>query len=52
MDLDFLFAQVVVDQAKVDTPTPNCGNMLAAVAPFALETGLVAPQGTRRHCAC
>ena len=46
VDLDFLFAQVVVDQAKVDT-TPNCGNMLAAVVPFALETGLVEPQG--RH---
>jgi len=44
VDLDFLFAQVVVDQAKVDT-TPNCGNMLAAVVPFALETGLVAAQG-------
>ena len=44
MDLDFLFAQVVVDEAKVDT-TPNCGNMLAAVVPFALETGLVEPQG-------
>lgn len=44
VDLDFLFAQVVVDQALVDT-TPNCGNMLAAVVPFALETGLVQPQG-------
>lgn len=44
VDLEFLFAQVVVDQAIVDT-TPNCGNMLAAVVPFALETGLVHPQG-------
>ena len=44
VDLDFLFAQVVVDQASVDT-TPNCGNMLAAVVPFALETGLVQAQG-------
>jgi 4-oxalomesaconate tautomerase len=44
VDLDFLFAQITVDQAKVDT-TPNCGNMLAAVVPFALETGLVEPQG-------
>lgn len=44
IDLDFLFAQVVVDRAIVDT-TPNCGNMLAAVVPFALETGLVRPQG-------
>lgn len=44
VDLDFLFAQVVVDKAIVDT-TPNCGNMLAAVVPFALETGLVQAQG-------
>lgn len=44
VDLDFLFAQVVVDKALVDT-TPNCGNMLAAVVPFALETGLVKAQG-------
>ena len=44
VDLDFLFAQVVVEEARVDT-TPNCGNMLAAVVPFALETGLVEPQG-------
>jgi 4-oxalomesaconate tautomerase len=44
VDLDFLFAQVVVDQALVDTK-PNCGNMLAAVVPFALERGLVAAQG-------
>ena len=44
VDIDFLFAQVVVDQAKVDT-TPNCGNMLAAVVPFALETGLIEAQG-------
>ncbi len=44
VDLDFLFAQVVVDQAIVDT-TPNCGNMLAAVVPFALERGLVQARG-------
>lgn len=42
--LDFLFAQLQPDKDTVDT-TPNCGNMLAAVVPFALETGLVAPQG-------
>jgi 4-oxalomesaconate tautomerase len=38
-DIDFLFAQVGVDEAKVDT-TPNCGNILAGVGPFALERGL------------
>ena len=44
IDLNFLFAQVMVDQAIVDT-TPNCGNMLAAAVPFALEVGLVKSQG-------
>lgn len=44
VDLEFLFAQVSVDKALVDT-TPNCGNMLAAVVPFALETGLVQAHG-------
>ncbi|HEY5264329.1 MAG TPA: PrpF domain-containing protein, partial [Steroidobacteraceae bacterium] len=44
VDLEFLFAQVSVKEARVDT-TPNCGNMLAAVAPFGIETGLVAARG-------
>jgi len=42
--LEFLFAQVSIQEALVDT-TPNCGNMLAAVVPFGLETGLVTPTG-------
>ncbi len=44
VDLEFLFAQLQPDKDTVDT-TPNCGNMLAAVVPFALETGLVQPRG-------
>jgi 4-oxalomesaconate tautomerase len=44
VDLDFLFAQLQPDQDSVDT-TPNCGNMLAAVVPFALERGMVLAQG-------
>jgi 4-oxalomesaconate tautomerase len=44
VDLEFLFAQVSIKESRVDT-TPNCGNMLAAVAPFGLETGLVKPTG-------
>lgn len=44
VDLDFLFAQLQPNKDTVDT-TPNCGNMLAAVVPFALETGLVRAQG-------
>ncbi len=39
VDIDFLFAQVGVDKPMVDT-TPNCGNILAGVAPFAIERGL------------
>src|SRR5438128_1687454 len=41
VDLEFLFAQVLIKEPRVDT-TPNCGNMLAAVAPFAIERRLVA----------
>src|SRR5690606_12811831 len=37
------FAQVVVGEGRVDT-TPNCGNMLAGVGPFAIETGLAEAQ--------
>ena len=43
VDLDFLFAQLQPDQDTVDT-TPNCGNMLAAVVPFALQTGMLQAQ--------
>jgi 2-methylaconitate cis-trans-isomerase PrpF/tripartite-type tricarboxylate transporter receptor subunit TctC len=47
-DVDYLFAQVGVGQQSVDT-RPNCGNMLAGVAPFAIEQGLVpAGDGTTR----
>jgi 4-oxalomesaconate tautomerase len=44
IDLEFLFAQVSVKEGRVDT-TPNCGNMLAAVAPYGIETGLVGTAG-------
>ncbi|VVE63871.1 4-oxalomesaconate tautomerase [Pandoraea captiosa] len=40
-DVDYLFAQVVVDEARVDYGQ-NCGNLLAGVGPFAIERGLVA----------
>jgi 2-methylaconitate cis-trans-isomerase PrpF len=39
-DVDYLFAQVDVKSRKVDT-SPNCGNMLSGVGPFAIEQGLV-----------
>lgn len=41
-DVDYLFAQVGVGEHSVDT-RPNCGNMLAGVAPFAIEQGLIEP---------
>jgi len=40
-DVDYLFLQVVVDEARVDAGQ-NCGNLLAGVGPFAIENGLVA----------
>lgn len=43
-DVDYLFAQVNVRERTVDT-SPNCGNMLAGVGPFALESGLVRADG-------
>jgi 4-oxalomesaconate tautomerase len=50
VDLDFLFAQLQPEDDTVDT-TPNCGNMLAAVVPFAVASGLAqatAPTTTLR----
>lgn len=44
VDVDYLFAQVVVDQPRVDYGQ-NCGNILAGVGPFALERGLIQAQG-------
>lgn len=43
-DVDYLFAQVNVRERTVDM-SPNCGNMLAGVGPFALESGLIAAKG-------
>ena len=43
IDVDFLFAQVAVDKPSVDT-SPNCGNILSGVGPFAIERGLVKAQ--------
>lgn len=40
-DVDYLFLQVAVDKAEV-TDRQNCGNILAAIGPFAVERGLVA----------
>jgi len=40
VDIDYLFAQVVVDQPVVGYGQ-NCGNILAGVGQFAIEKGLV-----------
>ena len=40
IDVDYLFLQVWVDKAEVST-SQNCGNILAGIAPFAIERGLV-----------
>lgn len=39
-DLDYLFVQVVVGKGKVST-TQTCGNILAGIVPFAIESGMI-----------
>jgi probable AcnD-accessory protein PrpF len=39
-DIDYLFGQVSIDKAFVDW-SGNCGNLSAAVGPFAISNGLV-----------
>lgn len=39
-DVDYLFGQVVLGEHRIDY-SPTCGNILSAVAPFAIEAGLV-----------
>jgi hypothetical protein len=41
-DVDYLFGQVSIDKALVDW-SGNCGNLSAAVGPFAIAKGLVDP---------
>ena len=44
-DVDYTFAQVLIDKARVDYNS-NCGNMSSAIGPFAVDEGLVAkPRG-------
>ena len=39
-DVDYLFGQVAIDQPFIDW-SGNCGNLSAAVGPFAISSGLV-----------
>ena len=41
-DVDYLFGQVSIDKTFVDW-SGNCGNLSAAVGPFAISAGLVEP---------
>lgn len=41
-DVDYLFGQFAIDKAFVDW-SGNCGNLSAAVGPFAISSGLVDP---------
>lgn len=41
-DIDYLFGQVSIDKAFVDW-SGNCGNLSAAVGPFAISNGLLDP---------
>ena len=43
IDVDYLFLQVAVDKYVVSSQQ-NCGNILAGIAPFALERGLIKPE--------
>ena len=42
-DLDYQFGQVLIGEARVDW-SGNCGNMSAAIGPFAFDEGLVSPR--------
>lgn len=45
-DIDYTFVQVAVRESRIDL-SGNCGNMLAAVGPFAIDEGMVSvPDGT------
>jgi 2-methylaconitate cis-trans-isomerase PrpF len=43
-DVDYTFAQVLIQESRVDY-RGNCGNMSSAVGPFAVDEGLVRPNG-------
>jgi len=47
-DVDYLYGQVSIDQPFVDW-SGNCGNLSAAVGPFAIEAGLIDPDRVPRN---
>lgn len=50
-DVDYLFGQVSIDSAFVDW-SGNCGNLSAAVGPFAIAQGLVEPARIPENGTC
>ncbi|MCD9029908.1 2-methylaconitate cis-trans isomerase PrpF [Luteimonas sp. BDR2-5] len=50
-DVDYLYGQVAIDTAFVDW-SGNCGNLSAAVGPFAIANGLVDPARVPRDGIC
>ena len=50
-DVDYLFGQVAIDKAFVDW-SGNCGNLSAAVGPYAISNGLVDPARVPQNGHC
>ncbi|MDX1668078.1 MAG: 2-methylaconitate cis-trans isomerase PrpF [Limnobacter sp.] len=50
-DVDYLFGQVSIDKPFVDW-SGNCGNLSAAVGPFAISNGLVDPAKVPENGVC
>ncbi|HZR36972.1 MAG TPA: 2-methylaconitate cis-trans isomerase PrpF [Nevskia sp.] len=50
-DVDYLFGQVSIDKAFLDW-SGNCGNLSAAVGPFAISNGLIDPARVPRNGLC
>jgi len=50
-DVDYLFGQVAIDQDCVDW-SGNCGNLSAAVGPFAIANGLIDPSRIPKNGLC
>ncbi len=50
-DVDYLFGQVSIDKAFVDW-SGNCGNLSAAVGPFAIRNGLIDPARVPKDGLC
>ncbi|MDD0816657.1 2-methylaconitate cis-trans isomerase PrpF [Curvibacter sp. HBC28] len=50
-DVDYLFGQVAIDRDFVDW-SGNCGNLSAAVGPFAIANGFIPPARLPQHGVC